>query len=464
MNTVTRSELCRITVEGPARQVDLAVPASATFASLLPVLVGHTVGTEARTADYGSWAVQRLGESPLDPDGTPETLDLLEGERLYLVPASNPMPELNFDDVADGMATAVNRQRNRWQHEYSRWLFLSLSGVVVLTMLLVLQLGTSVLTSTICAGVLAGLFSAAAIAAGRWLDDLALTVAPGLAAGAFAAFAGLVGPEGMPGVVRLSPIPVLVGGLCATGVGGVLLAAHYAVARRIPFTPFVIVVLLGLSAVIHSGLRSGWPLSEATGLMMFGYFVMFMVATRLSIRAARLRGPQLPKTADELQLDLEPHSAADVVERTSHADRYLSSIVVSVSLIFAACFPALLTVGGWLGPTLVVLFAASLLLRARHFSSVGQRLATSLCGTAGFVVVVLAVVAGLPWPWHWLVLVPLAVLLVSLVLAATRPATRSMLPLWGFLANITEFLTAFALLPLLMLLLGVFAMIRGLGG
>ena len=80
------------------------MPVSTPVSALLPVLLRHTV--DRRPAPDGSWVLQRLGEAPLDPDGTPETLDWLEGEQLYLRPAEDPLPELDFDDLADGIATA----------------------------------------------------------------------------------------------------------------------------------------------------------------------------------------------------------------------------------------------------------------------------------------------------------------------------------------------------------------------
>ena len=42
MTTALTGELCRITVHGPERKVDLAVPSGTPVATLLPVLLRHT--------------------------------------------------------------------------------------------------------------------------------------------------------------------------------------------------------------------------------------------------------------------------------------------------------------------------------------------------------------------------------------------------------------------------------------
>ena len=52
------TEQCRVTVAGPERRVDLAIPATATVGELLPVVVRHTAGPDA--ADR-AWVLQRLG-------------------------------------------------------------------------------------------------------------------------------------------------------------------------------------------------------------------------------------------------------------------------------------------------------------------------------------------------------------------------------------------------------------------
>src|SRR5262249_20760640 len=150
-------ELCRVTVIGPDRKVDLAVPASTPVATLLPVLLRHTTtmgpGADA-DAPKGTWVLQRLGQEPFELTRTPDSLHWLDGEELHLRPAEDPLPELDFDDLADGIATVVKRRADRWQPEYRRYLFLALSTVALGALGAVLTGQGPVLPQVLGAGVL----------------------------------------------------------------------------------------------------------------------------------------------------------------------------------------------------------------------------------------------------------------------------------------------------------------------
>ncbi|MBC3841034.1 hypothetical protein GXW82_14365 [Streptacidiphilus sp. 4-A2] len=110
---------------GPHRPGDLAVPVTLSVQTLLPVLLERLEGpAEPRGRP---WALQRLGEEPLDPDGTPESLGLRHGEVLYLRPAEEPLPALHFDDVADGVAHVLSGRADRWQPQHTRRLALAVA-------------------------------------------------------------------------------------------------------------------------------------------------------------------------------------------------------------------------------------------------------------------------------------------------------------------------------------------------
>ena len=123
------TEVCRLTIAGPAGRADLAVPVTTRVSTLLPVLMRHIPTDPARPA--GTWVLQRLGEAPLGPDATPQSAGLYHGDVLYLRPANDPMPELEFDDVSDGVAHAVGSQLDRWRPELTRRLFLALACFVM---------------------------------------------------------------------------------------------------------------------------------------------------------------------------------------------------------------------------------------------------------------------------------------------------------------------------------------------
>jgi type VII secretion integral membrane protein EccD len=478
--SVQSPDLCRITVVGPERKADLAVPLSSTVASLLPVLLMHTGSTELpldavpdQETDsgaidnlHGSWVLQRLGGASLDPEGTPETLNWLDGERFYLRRADSPLPELDFDDIADGMATAVDRQRNHWRPEHARPVYLTLAAIPIVAIFLALFHSSSAIAATIGSSVLAVLCTVASVSMGRWSQDGVASGLAGLAACCFAAFAAAVGVMGPDHVLEPRSDSLVLAALCATGNAAVLLGARYSVADRVPIVPFGVAALLGATTMISVWLHDGveYTMGQTAAIVCSAYFVVMIFAPKIAIRMARLRGPQLPRKSDELQVDIEPAPAAEVMARTTFADRYLAVIAISASLAIVVSFPYLLSFGGWVQVSLPVVFTAALLLRARNFIGLVQRLAVTTGGTACAVLLVLDQVDGATVGYQWVVIVVLLGLIPPLVMAANRPPTRRLLPIWGHLGNILDTLTALAMIPLMLHVLGIYAWARGLAG
>jgi len=214
-SALSAAEFVRITVHGPARRADLAVPVSTSVADLLPVLLQHTTDSSAGTAESltgNGWVLQRLGGPPLDQDGTPETLDWLHGDQFHLRPAGDTLPELDFDDIADGMATAVSGQSDRWRPELSRWLFLGIAAVAVFAMIRAVAAAGVGAGSVWSAGGLAAGFAVATLTAGRLCGDRALVVLLGLSSAAFAWVAGVLGTDPAGSLVHPGAGPALAGG------------------------------------------------------------------------------------------------------------------------------------------------------------------------------------------------------------------------------------------------------------
>ncbi|GAA2564418.1 hypothetical protein GCM10010435_40990 [Winogradskya consettensis] len=405
--TKLTADVCRVTVVAGDRRIDLAVPATVTVSELLPTLVASA----AESAHDGGWVLQRIGGAPFDPTGTPESLDWLEGEELYLRPVEDSLPELDFDDLADGIATAVNRRADRWQPEYRRPLFLVLTVVAL------------------------GVFGAVLIGGGT----IAFTGVAGLLAGTGLLAAGL--SSARPGRDRAMSTVFSAGGIALLVLTGT-----------------EVVHALGLSA------QAGLTVPGLAGLLATTGLVMVVSAPKAALRLARLRGVQLPKSGEELHYDNEPQPAGDLEARTDAADGYLTTVVLSACLLMPYLQIEIMRAGGWIGWSLVTVLSGALALRARSFFGAGQRLALVAAATTGFVLVV-AHLSGNTGPLARSVLLAgLAVLLGVLVMAATRPWPRRLLPIWEFLAGAGDVITGVALIPLLLQLLGAYAWARGLFG
>jgi len=470
--TSAQAELCRITVFGPAGRADLAVPVSIPVAGLLPVLLKHTTDPNehivagVEVTGERSWVLQRLGEPPLDPEGTPESLEWLEGETFYVRPAANPLPELAFDDIADGMATAVGRQKDRWRPEFSRWLFLTLGvGAIALMGAMAVGAGTT-LSSTITAAILGGLLAGASIPVSRKVEDqpLALVLAvPGLL---LTGLAGAIAADGVSAAFDLRPASVSLGGLTMAIASLVLLGAAMLWAKELPVVPIGVLLATGFTAFLTMRVYLDMELTPASASGVYATIALaiLVIVPKLVIRMARLRGPQLPRTAEELQTDIDPLDAEQIIERTKNADRYLTVFMVAASLVFIFSYPALFEAPGWAPTTLALLVTVSALVRSGGFLSAWQRIALVVAGVVGCVQLVLTYGESISLGWRSVVLVVLVITLIALMLAVLRPPTRRLVPIWVQRAQWIESLVAAATIPVLLQILGVYAWARGLAG
>jgi type VII secretion integral membrane protein EccD len=468
-SALSAAEFVRITVHGPVGQADLAVPVSTSVADLMPVLLQHTTdpstgATESLTGN--GWVLQRLGGPPLDQDGTPESLDWLHGDQFHLRPAGDTLPELDFDDIADGMATAVSGQPDRWRPELSRWLFLGIAAVAVFAVVRAVASVGVTAGSVWSAGGLAAGFAVAAVTAGRLCDDRALVVLLGLSSAAFAWVAGVLGADPAASLVHPGAAAALAGGLAVTAVAGVVLGGRSTLAPDVPMLPFAVLAVVGvtLTAGTYLHLALGHRPASVVAVLSTVYLGALMFAPRLVLRIARLNGPQLPRTAEDLQEDTDPLPADQVIRRTALADRFLSVLAIGTAAVLCAAFPVLLAEPGWAPVVLVGLCTVTAGLRARVHLTVAQRLALAAAGGFGGVLLAQELARAMPGIDRLMIVLGLVVVIGVAVAAALRPASRRLRPVWGHVANIVETVTALAIIPVLLQVLGAYAFARGLAG
>lgn len=468
MTTALNGDLCRITVEGPDKRVDLAVPAATPVAALLPVLLWHTAeqaGTDLSRPEE-SWVLQRLGGEPFDPAGTPESLDWLEGERLYLRPVENQLPDLHFDDISEGIAETVNERGDKWQPEYRRPLFVGVSAVVIVLFTAVLLNRGSTPVRLSLGAVLGLLCLVASVLFARHLRDRAMTVLFGLAAAALAGITTLDAADGAAERVVVGLNSLAAGSAAAAGVALVLVVTHRLWARAVPYPVFLVVLVLAgfVNALLWLRSVAGLDAPAAAGAAAAVLLGLLLFAPNLVLRAGRLRGPQLPKTGSELQFDIEPYPAAEMEQRANEAQNYLSVLVVCVSAALPWLFHAVLNGGGWASWALVGVLSAAVLLRARVLLNVWQRVALTACGSLGVIMLLFRATAHATTGWFVVVLLTLLALLIVTVLAALRPWPRRLLPIWEFIATVLDVIAGLAVLPLALQLMGAYSWARGLFG
>ncbi|MFD8820104.1 type VII secretion integral membrane protein EccD [Streptomyces sp. NPDC059627] len=455
----TPPDVCRLTVAGPAGRADLAVPLTMPVAALLPVLLRH-----AGLPDDDSgrdWVLQRMGDEPLDPDGTPLTLGLRHGEVLWLRAAEEALPGLHFDDTADGVAHVVGGQHGRWTPTATRVLALTGAGLVLLVLLAALLRPGPGAANAVAAGAAALLLAAGCVAADRYGSHRATAVLAGSGSLVLGVLAGLASrPAAADGGYRPDGPGLLLAALWVTVLAGLLLALR-ALPDALPgaalFTAVSVAAACGLAA-------TGRSPSQAVAVVAAALFVLGRVGPRTALRLARLRAPQLPHNAEELQQDIEPQPEARIRARTMVAGTLLDTLAVTTAVLCLAAWWLLAHRSDWIGWVLPLVVGTAMVLQARELTGITQRAATAVAGLAGPVVVLLVDVAPQGTGARMAVVAVLLSAAGGLLVAAERLPGRRLLPVWGQLGDITEWVTAIALLPLLFQLLHAYAWFRSLAG
>jgi type VII secretion integral membrane protein EccD len=450
------NEVCRLTIAGPAGRADLAVPLTTRVSALLPVLMRHIPTDPARPA--GTWVLQRLGEAPLGMDATPQSAGLRHGDVLYLRAADDPMPELEFDDVSDGVARAVGSQLDRWRPELTRRLFLALACFVLAVLAAAVPWAAHGPLVPVLYAV-----SAVVLGAGCALDqrrpaDRATGVITGLGACVFAGLTGLTAVHGTVGLLSPRQPDVVLGAGAAVVMSAALLPIP-----RLPLAVTGTTLLTAALAAVTGSLAvvSGWDAARSTSTVAVVFFLFGHLAPRASLRLARLRVPQLPRNAEELQEDIDPLPGHLVTRRAATADAALTVISVSTGLLCSTAFVLLVGDRGWIDWLFPLVFAGALLLRSKSLRATWQRIPAACCGALGLLTVVLSWSASASSDAaRCALLLGLLVAAVLLLVGAWRLPTARLLPVWGHTADILELLTALVLLPLLLQLLHAYAYFR----
>jgi type VII secretion integral membrane protein EccD len=455
-------DLCRLTVCGPDRSVELAVPVHVPLIDLLPALVGHLgEGLADAGLEHGGWVLQRLGDPPLREELSVAVLGLHDGDVVHLRPRADQLPPLDFDDLIDGIAVGISGRPDRWRPEMSRRLLTGLLALPLAAALAVLTGHVSVLSVTLAA-TLAVVLLALAAGASRALADLPVASVLGAAAIGYAGVAAGELPllHGGPGGRELASATTLWPALLAAGVGMAGAAA-------------LLSVLLGREHPALAGLLAVALLAGAAGaLATFGRLHPVPVAGVLvglvmllgngipltSFRLARMRLEPPPATPEELQENLDPVPGQHVLDRTRWADQYMAALYGGCGIVLTACLAVLGTAVGW--PARAVAMDAIVLLQSREHVGARHRLACVVPAVTG--ALVLAIAAGLrSGPRGWPPFVAGLLVVAGLLMVGEQALPgRKLLPHWGRAGDLLHTLAAAALIPAVIWLTGLYEYAR----
>ncbi|MCW2916565.1 MAG: secretion protein snm4 [Actinomycetia bacterium] len=465
MSPITGPDLCRVTVVGPTRRVDLSVPTDMPFAELFPTVLRYAGEDLANVGlAHGGWVLQRLDEAPFDPGSTPAQAGLRDGELLHLRPGMSLLREPTFDDVADVVATGINDRSDRWRPEFTRRFALGTAAVALLAGTVpILIAGPRWVVPSIASALVGLLLLVASTTLSRAVGDSAAGSVLGYVALPYAFLAGILGPARSTTLGHLGA-PHLMAGFAAVVL--VAMVAAFAIADGLPI--FLGIAFAALMGTIGAAIAFAYDGTSAAGVAAVTIAITLAftpLIPTIAFRLARVTLPPVPASAEELRSDTMLVNGSQVLRRTAHADRFVTGMATGIALVgLVGQIPLALSSDGT-AQAMCAVTALTLLLRSRVFRGRTQRLWFLLTGMAGFVM--LAVGTALGATGQTTPMAMLAVLVVgALVLVAVGswlPGNRPS-PFWARSADILEILTVIALVTLAPGVIGLYGRIRGLAG
>jgi len=456
-------EMCRLTICGPHSRIEIAVPVHIPIADLMPTLLGHLDPALATSGlGHDGWVLQRLGEPPLDEDMGTSTLGLFDGDVLHLRPRDDQIPMVAFDDIVDGVHTGLSARSDRWRPQLTRRLLLILSGAAATAAVLLVLTAGSGLQVAVCAGVLAVALLAAAAAAVRALGDRTAGLMLAYTGLGFAAAAGLAvpaldrAPLAAPGVFTAPG--VLAAGACLAVAAGL---ARLAVGVDSLFTALGGATAFGGLAALVPVLTDTPSAGVAAGALSLALIVTRFVPV-WSARSAGITVEPVPRTHAEFQQNIDPQPSDVVLAKAERADRYLTATLRALGIVCAVSLVVVAGTPGWMTATLAGCGAAVLALQSRELAATAHRLAALVPAVLSVPALIIALATSYG-PVVRLGVTVGCVLLAGVLLATAKSLpTARLVPRWGRWGDLLHWLTALAVVPLALGVLGVYGWVREL--
>ena len=445
---VSASCLVRVTVASGTRRVDLVLPGAVPVAELVPELA-RSVGLLDAATVYGGYHLVTAEGRELATDAGLVIQGVEDGGLLTVTAGIDDEPPRVYDDVVEAMTDVVERDLKPWEPASGRRTALSAAGLLMGlgAVALLIQRG-STLAGVTAAVVAAALVTGAVVlsraqhepeaaVAVAWMGSCYAAVAglmlvtdgdffglPVAGAGAGALLAGLVALVGL-GEGRTLVIPSVVVGALFLATGLVMNAAA--------FDPAV-VLTTSLVLVVMAGSVFPWLALGATGTTV----------------------DQLYSTAD-ITADPEEIDPARVGADARVAHEIMVAVSATVGLLLVLIAPLAVALG-LAGTLLAVLACLVVMLRTRQYRTGSEVLVGLVSGIVGLVSVAISMLWLHP-DWRPAAAVALAAtgaVLLAVTLLPSTPSVRR-----GRFGDVAESAALLALLPLLVVAVGVFSSIRG---
>ncbi|MGI5246887.1 type VII secretion integral membrane protein EccD [Dactylosporangium sp. CA-139066] len=442
--TAAAAGLARITINAPQRRVDVAVPDAVPLAELLPELLQHAGSGLADDGErHGGWLLRRSDGTTLSAAAGLAGQGIRDGAVLHLVPARAGWPELEYDDVVEAIAAGARRQGLPWSPAATRATALSVAGVgLAVALVAMVRTGYPLAAAAVAVGlVLVG------ITASRAYGDALVGAALAAFGLPFAAAAGWLAapqPATPAGRALLAAVALLLAALVAA-VG----VAHL---MRIFVGGMTTGVLGALGGLLATVTRPVAAAAVVLAVLVAGVAGMPLLAIRLG----KLPMPIVALPGDLASNGRGMSGAADrsrVFAAVARTDEMLTGMLLGLAVTGTLSALVLARSGDVSGAVLVAVAGTALLLRARTFLTVRQRLPLIVTGAAGFVLLALfarfdvRIISAA---------VPVAALIVAI--AGARAAVRPASPYVGRAADLLDTLCVVAVIPLACAVLGLYGL------
>jgi type VII secretion integral membrane protein EccD len=279
-------------------------------------------------------------------------------------------------------------------------------------------------------------------------------------------------------------------------VGGLLLLAPARPLTRLGADPLRSCVLTGTAALLLCSVVAGVGIAHAlrvfvagasTGMLgAAGVLLSFptsaagaaaVILTALvtgvaAIPLLAIRFGKLPMPVLTLPTDLagtgegfDPGPDRErVFAAVARTDEMLTGMLIGLAVLAAATSLILVRSGGLAGRLLVAGAAVAFLLRARLFVTIRQRLPLLGAGVTGFGVLAAGAILARPATGNVGLALGAALVALLVALAGARYASRAPSPYLGRAADIIDAVCVVSAVPVACAVLGLYSLVRGLGG
>lgn len=464
--TVT-DRLCRVTVVAPNTRMDVALPDHVRLCELQSDLLQHAAdgpGGEdvvEEGAAAGGWVITRLGGAPLDPDLTPAQHNIVDGEELYFSPVTHVGPEAVFDDVIDAMATASGDRAGKWDTQSSRIFGIAVGAAgLAAGAAAILFTGTGAAMWT--AFGLALVLLCAAFVFARALGQVTEATVVGSLAPVYGFVGGALALAELPGITDLNAPRLMVGAAAAALFA---IVAGIGVPTSAPIFQSIAVAAAGLTGAAALCTYVGASPAEAGAAVSAVYLGLMPAMPMLSFRVARLPMPTIPRSPQQLRSDTLKVDGELALRRSERADQHLAGMLTAAAVVAGTSSYFLAIHGTFPATLMAALLTVLLLMRARIFLTIRQRLPFLLAGMVGVASLIYAM-----WTYGdadgrfidvMIALTALGVIALSYVLGI---AGKRISPIWARMVDIFEIIFFIAVVPITLWVWGAYWWVRTING